>query len=158
MKQVKSLMVLILVIVVFVGVAIFIVANYSWVFAKTVDGKIVEVRRVTHPTAVLGSRITSEQLHSYAVLIEGQDGRLYTASSEDRQWEVAGKGYCVKALLYRYPPWDFERANTFFNARLKELRQCDGQTPALPKGAPENPSAPAPPAAAPDSSESSPAQ
>ncbi len=151
MKQVKNFALLIIGIALLVGVGIFIVANYSWVFAKTVNGKIVEVRRVTNPTAILGSKITQEQLHSYAVLIEGEDGRLYTASSEDRQWEVAGKGYCVRALLYRYPPWDFERANTFFNARLKELRQCDGQTPALPPpAAPESPAAPAP-APSPDS-------
>ncbi len=162
MKQLKNFAFLIIAVALLVGAAIFVVANYSWVFAKTINGKILDARRVTNPTAILGNKATQEQLHSYAVLIEGDDGRLYTASSEDRQWEVAAKGYCVRALLYRYPPWDFERANTFFNARLKELRQCDGQVPpALPTPAtPENPSAPAP-GSVPESkpkSESPPAQ
>lgn len=106
-------------------------------------GKILDVQRVTNPTAIISNKVSDAQIHSYAVLIQGDDGHLYTASTEDRQWQVATKGYCVKALLYRYPPWDLERANTFFNARLEELFLCDGQTapPATPTGteAPANP-------------------
>ena len=102
--------------------------NYSWVFAKRVTGKIIEVERVTSANAILSPRVTEEQLHSYAILIQGDDGKLYTASSEDRKWQVAKKGYCVETLLYRYPPWDFNKANTFFNARLDELKICPGET------------------------------
>lgn len=110
-----------------VGGTAFVVSNWSWVFAKRVKGRILEVERVTDPTAILGSRLTPEQMHSYAILIEGDDGKLYTASSEDRQWQVAKKGYCVDALLYRYPPWNLDKANTFFNARLDGLSRCNGE-------------------------------
>ncbi len=104
----------------------FIFNYYSWIFAKTVTGKIVSVERVTNPSAIVGgSRLTPEQMFSFSILIEGDDGKLYTSTSEDRQWQVAAKGYCVKALLYRYPPWDLDKAGTFFNARLKELSRCD---------------------------------
>lgn len=106
----------------------FVIANYSWVFAKRVRGRILNVERVTDPNAILSSRTTPEQLHSYAILIQGNDGRLYTSSSDDRKWQVAKKGYCVDALLYRYPPWDFEKANGFYNARLDELSLCPGET------------------------------
>lgn len=149
MKQMKSLVrtvVLVALVVVVVG---FVLSNWSFVFAKTVHGKILNVQRVTDPSAVFGSKLTPEQMHSYAVLIQGDDGRLYTSSSEDRQWQVATPGYCVKAKLYRYPPWDLERANTFFNARVEELKLCDGQTsppqPPAQNSAPEA-EKPAPPA------------
>ncbi len=129
MKQVRSVVRILVGMVVVLGVGAFVVVNYSWVFSKRVKGKIVDVQRVTDPSAVLGGqRVTAEQLHSYSVLIEGEDHRLYTSSSEDRQWQVAAKGYCVEALLYRYPPWDLKNAGTFFNARLVELKVCDGQS------------------------------
>lgn len=109
------------------GISAFTVINYSWVFAKKVHGRILNVERVTDPNAIISARVTEEQLHSYAILIQGDDGKLYTASSEDRKWQVAKKGYCVEALLYRYPPWNLEKANTFFNARLDELKICPGE-------------------------------
>lgn len=115
-----------MILVAIVGAGAFVVTNYSWVFAKRVKGRIVNVERVTDPNAFIGSKVTPEQMHSYAILIQGDDGKLYTASSEDRKWQVAKKDYCVDALLYRYPPWDFNRANTFFNARLDELSLCAG--------------------------------
>ncbi len=148
MKQMKTFMRVLIVVAILLAVGGFLVANYSYVFAKRVKGKILDVQRVTDPSAFLGSKATAEQMHSYSVLIQGDDGRLYTASSEDRQWQVASKGYCVEALLYRYPPWDFKSANTFFNARLVELRLCDGQTapssPAQLPGQTPAPGAPVP--------------
>lgn len=110
------------------GAGAFVINNYSWVFAKKVKGRILNVERVTDPNAILSARTTEAQMHSYAILIQGDDGRLYTSSSDDRQWQVAKKGYCVVALLYRYPPWNLRRANTFYNARLDELSLCPGET------------------------------
>lgn len=156
MKQVKSFVWLLLAVVVLVGGGAFMVSNYSWVFSKRVKGKILAVKRVTEPTAILGSKITAEQLHSYSVLIQGDDGELHQASSEDRQWEVATAGYCAEALFYRYPFWDLKNAGTFFNARLLKLVMCDGQAvPANPAGQPpavdglKEPAVPAPGAGAP---------
>lgn len=147
MKQVKSF---VRWLIAMVGVAIvvaFMVAYYPWVFSKRVRGQILDVQRVTNPTAVIGgSRLTDAQIHSYSILIQDEkDGRLYTASSEDRQWQVASKGYCVEALLYRYPPWDLEKAGTFFNARIVDLRVCPGQTTPPPSSPPPtSPEAPTP--------------
>jgi hypothetical protein len=115
-----------------VGVAALVAMNYSWVFSKRVVGQVVDVQRVTDPTAVFGSRATEQQMYSYSVLLQGDDGVLYTASSEDRQWQVVKKGYCIEALLYRYPPWELDRAGTFYNARVKKVTVCPGQT-ALPQ-------------------------
>jgi hypothetical protein len=128
MKAIRSFAKILMTVLILVVTGSLFINYYSWIFAKTVTGKIVDVQRVTDPSAIIGgSRLTPEQLHSYSILIEGENGKMYTSSSEDRQWQVAGKGYCVTAVLYRYPPWDLEKSGTFFNARIKELRRCDGQ-------------------------------
>lgn len=138
MKRFNSFLKVLALVLVLIGVGFVVVNYYSWIFAQTVEGKIVDVQRVTNPAAFIGgSKITSEQLHSYSILIEDKEGQLYTASSEDRQWQVATKGFCVRALLYRYPPWDLEKAGTFFNARVKELKRCSGEPlPAAPSAEP----------------------
>ena len=130
----KLLKVFILVLILVV-VGALVVNNYSWVFSKRVLGQVVDVERVTDPIAVYGSRVTEAQMYSYSILIQGNDGHLYASSSEDRQCQVVKKGYCVDALLFRYPPWVLEKAGTFFNARLKDVTICPGQT-TLPQNTP----------------------
>jgi hypothetical protein len=156
---VRSVLALIGAVVITVGVGTFVIMKWSWVFSKRINGTIVSVERVTEPSAIFSSRATEQQIHSYSVLVRGNDGTLYTSSSEDRQWQVAKKGYCVEALLYRYPPWDLQRAGTFFNARLKRLYDCPNQPrvgedavsqPIAPSEMPP-PEVPAQPEAAPDS-------
>ena len=119
----------------------FVIGNYSWVFAKRVHGRVVNVERVTDPNAIISAKVTESQLHSYAILIQGDDGKLYTASSDDRQWQVVKKGYCVDALLYVYPPWDLSKANTYFNARMDGLSLCPGETQLPGQEAPAEPPA-----------------
>lgn len=127
MAAFKSIVGWFIVLLLICGAIAFVVVNYSWVFAKRVRGEIMDVQRVTNPTAILG-RATEEQIHSYAVLIKADDGKFYTASSDDRQWQVARKGYCVDALLYVYPPWDLEKSGTYFNARLNNIMLCPGKS------------------------------
>lgn len=107
-----------------VGVSVFVIVNYSWVFSKRVKGEVIEIERVTEPTAILGNRIKEEQIHSFAMAIRDDKGVIHTASGEDRQWSVVKKGYCVEALFYRYPPWDLSKGDTFFNARVISMSDC----------------------------------
>jgi len=139
MNKVRGFVKALIILGVLVAVGVFVVTNYSWVFSKRVRGVVIDVQRVTSPTAVFGNRATEAQMYSYSVLVQGEDGVLYTSSSEDRQWQVVKKGYCIDALLYRYPPWHFDKGNNFFNARVEQIRVCPGQT-ALPD-APELPAA-----------------
>ncbi len=127
MKKIKGAIKLLIGTAAVVAIAIFVVTNYGWVFSKVVRGEILNVERVTDPQAIITSRVTQEQLHSYSILIQSDDGKLYAASSEDRQWQVAKKGFCVEARLYRYPPWRLSLANTFYNARILELSRCPGK-------------------------------
>jgi hypothetical protein len=137
---------ILLMVLIAVAACVFVITQYSWVFSKRVHGKIVNVERVTDPSSILSSKVTPEQLHAYAILIQGDDGKLYTASSDDRKWQVAKKGYCVDALLYRYPPWELDKANGYFNARLDELLICPGETkPPEEEGKESTPAPPATP-------------
>ena len=121
----------------FLGVIYAIVANYSFVFSKAVRGEVMEVERVIQPTTMIGSSMTAEQMFSYAVLVRAESGEIFSSSSTDRQWAIVRKGFCVETRLYPYPPWDMEKADTYFNARLvKVLPDCKriggfaGETPA----------------------------
>ena len=97
---------------------------YSYLFAVKVDGKIVSVERVTSPTAILGN-LSASQIYSFAVAIKDKNGEIFTASSEDRQWAVAKNDMCVVAKFFPYPPWDFDKAGTYFGARLVKLKECN---------------------------------
>ena len=84
---------------------------------------------MTQPNTVIsagaGSALSNDQLFSFAVAVRQKDGAIITASSEDRQWSIARKGYCVEAKFYPYPPWQLDKAGTFFNARMIHLAECD---------------------------------
>ena len=142
MQSLKGFLRAAVILMILVGAVVFVVANYSWVFSKRVRGQVIDVQRVTAPTAILGNKMTESQMYSYSVLIQDEDGKLYSASSEDRQWQVVRKGYCVDALFFRYPPWHFDQGNTYFNARVEQIRACPGQKALPDLNAPE---APAPP-------------
>ena len=128
MRSILRFVKILVLVVVLIAAVVVVITNYSWVFSKRITGVVVDVERVTDPTAVFGARATEQQMYSYSVLIRGDDGQLYSSSSEDRQWQVVKKGYCVEALLYRYPPWSLDQAGTFFNARLKQVKLCPGQS------------------------------
>ncbi len=96
-------------------------------------GVIVKVERVQLNVALMqmqGDLPASQinpQLYSFAVAIKEPTGEIVTASAEDRQWAVAEAGKCAEAVYYPYPPWKFEKANTYFGARLEKLMDCPQQ-------------------------------
>lgn len=114
-----------------------IVEWYSYLFAKTIDGKIESVERVTNPSAIIatGQKVPEAQVFSFAVAVRDAIGEIHTASSEDRQWAVARPGQCAEVKMFPYPPWLLERGGTYFGARLLKLSDCPGPSPA-PKSAP----------------------
>lgn len=133
-------------ILVLIGVVFGFTNYYSYIFSKSVDGEIIGVERVTEPAAIIGGALTPQQMYSFAVAIRDKEtGTIFTASSEDRQWAVAKKGFCAIAKFYPYPPWNLEKSGTYFRARLIELRDCNNM---LSSQVGQNP-APAPDAAQP---------
>lgn len=135
MASVKSIIIWLFGLLIISALGIFVVSNYSYVFAARIEGEVVEVERVMNPTAILG-RATDAQIHSYAVLLKGDNGKLYAASGDDRQWQVIKKGCRIKSILYVYPPWNLEKSGTYFNARVKEVLSCP-----TPEAQPQTPEA-----------------
>lgn len=139
MKAVSRALRVLILVVSLVVIIVTVVYNWSAVFSKVVRGEVMEVERVIQPTAMIGSNVTVDQMFSSAVLIRAESGEIFSSSSTDRQFAVVRKGFCIEARLYPYPPWDFEKADTYFNARLvKVLADCK-RFAAIPGAAPEAP-------------------
>lgn len=112
-----------------IGVAFVGIEYYSYIFARTVKGRISAIDRLTQPNAIInsGTPIPASQVFSFAVAIKNDQGEIVTASSEDRQWGVAEKGQCAEAKFFPYPPWHLEKSGTYFGARLLRLFDCSGK-------------------------------
>lgn len=128
MQTLSSLLKKLLGLLVVVGLAFVLVNFWSYIFSRTVVGRIDNVARVTGVTAMIGTRqLTDGQLHMFSVSIRQPNGEMVTAISEDGQWAIARNGLCVKAKYYPHPPWDLKNAGTYFNARLLTMVDCESQ-------------------------------
>lgn len=112
--------------VVVLGLFFILFQYYSYIFSRTVIGRIDNVARVTGVTAMIGGSrsLTEDQLHAFSVSIRQPNGEMLTATSVDGQWAIAKAGLCVKAKYYPHPPWDLKQAGTYFNARLLTMADC----------------------------------
>lgn len=113
--------------VLLIGASFVVFKNYGYFFSKKINGVVLNVNRVTEINGIVaGSKANDSQIYSYAIAIRSsEDGNIFTTSSEDRQWAVINNGNCVVARLYPYPPWNFKKSGTYYNARLEKLRDCD---------------------------------
>lgn len=104
---------------------------YSYLFSRRVVGVVQKVERIQMNVALMQTQPgqgLNPQLHSFAVAIkETSSGEIVTASAEDRQWAVVEAGKCAEAVFYPYPPWQLEKAGTYFGARLEKLSDCPTQ-------------------------------
>ncbi len=125
MQKLSRYFKVLLVLAILAAIGFVAVQNYSFIFKKTVVGRITGIDRVSQPMAILGpGTATPEVLFSFAVAIKDKSGEFFTASSEDRQWAVVKQGDCAEVIFYPYPPWNLAKADTYFNARLKKLLNC----------------------------------
>lgn len=126
MKYIKG----ILISVVVLAALIFYFKYWSFVHSRKVEGVIVKVERVQLNIALMqqepGEKI-NPQLFSFAVAVKDSSGEIVTSSAEDRQWAVAQPGQCAEARFYPYPPWNLNKAGTYFNARLDKLWDCSSK-------------------------------
>lgn len=123
-------------IAVFLTIAGCVVAVQFWpyIFAKDVEGQVIKVERLVDPMAVAvvnGQEGPSTKMFSFAVAVKDQKtGEIMTGSSEDRQWAaVDGEGFCGLARFFPYPPWQFDKAGTYFGVRLLKLWSCSDAKP-----------------------------
>ncbi len=117
---------LLLIFVFLIGCSAYVfVEYYHLIFSKSIKGKVIKVSKVNDMIAVMGNGgPANAQVYSFAVAIKTSEGVIFTSSSEDRQWAAVTDGFCVEAKLYPYPPWNLEKADTFYNARLIHMMDC----------------------------------
>jgi hypothetical protein len=98
---------------------------YSYMFSRRVHGVVIDVKKVNDAMAIMGgAQVNTTQLFSFAVAIKESSGEIAVASSEDRQWAVVSAGKCAEAVYFPYPPWNLEKADTYYGARLIKLYDC----------------------------------
>lgn len=125
LSYIKSIVIVVFILILSYGLILY----YPYIFAKNIEGKIEKVERVQINVSLMqntggdDSKI-SPQLYSFAVAIRTNDGVIHTASAEDRQWAAVTEGLCVKAKFFPYPPWQLDKAGTYYGARLLESRVC----------------------------------
>jgi hypothetical protein len=96
---------------------------YTWTARKTVTGEVVSLANLT-PDALLRSRTGTpggDITYSFAVVIKADDGTIYSASAEDRQWAAVKEGYRVRATLFPYSPLNWTKQGTYHGARLRQV-------------------------------------
>jgi hypothetical protein len=96
---------------------------YTWAARKTVTGEVVSLANLT-PDALLRSRVNGQAggiTYSFALVIKADDGTIYSASSEDRQWAAVKEGYRVQATFFPYSPLSWTKQGTYHNARLRRV-------------------------------------
>lgn len=101
---------------------------YPYIFSQKVDGVLQQVKDTQLNVALMQSARSTEdmkrQLLSFSVSIRQDDGVIMTAETDNRQWAATRPGNCVTATFYPYPPWRFDKAGMFFNARLDKQYEC----------------------------------
>ncbi|WP_413574704.1 hypothetical protein ACLVWU_10785 [Bdellovibrio sp. HCB290] len=127
MAAVGRILKTILALVLLLGIAWIVLANWSVIFSKTVIGEVVNVERVELPVALIarsGGEL-NEKVFSFAISIKDtKTGEMFAATSEDRQWAIVQKGQCAEAVYLPYPPWELKKRGTYFGARLVRLSEC----------------------------------
>lgn len=112
MQKWKKWLLSFLAIVVALGSGYVVIRYYSYVFAKSVEGRVVGVKR------------EDRYEESYVVAIRTNNGEIYTTHSEDAQWALVRVGQCARAKYFPHPPWNFQDSGTYFGAKLLNLRDC----------------------------------
>ena len=90
-----------------------IVTNYSLVFSKIIDGRVIALSQ------------TNSNIDEFVIAIRTPKREIFTTRSEDPQWALVQAGQCAKAKYFPYPPWNMKEYGTFFGARMLNLRECD---------------------------------
>jgi hypothetical protein len=99
---------------------------YTYIFAKTVRGTVMNIERVTQATIITSPGTqTPAQMWSFAIMIRAENSQeIYVASTEDRKWDVITKGTCVQAKIFPSPPWEIDKGGGYTNAQLQMVYDC----------------------------------
>lgn len=114
------------IVLVLLGIGIVLFFGYPYIFSRVVTGEITGAKHVLESMAVITTPDAQSQVpnkvFSFAIAIrDHKTSEIITGSSEDRQWAAVKEGQCARAEFFPYPPWQLNRAGTYFGVRLLNL-------------------------------------
>ena len=128
MKSFKKWLMSVSIFVILVGLGVGYILFYPYIHARVVIGQVSGVKQLfEHSAIIAGSSEPTSKIYSFAVGVKDMTSQeIVTGSSEDRQWGVAKEGQCVEAKFFPYPPWNLDKAKTYYNVRIQKLYDsCD---------------------------------
>ena len=108
---------------IFVLVSLYLV-YFPYIHQRHVVGQVKGVKQIFEAAAIVPTTggEPSTKIYSFAVAVEdSKSSEIVTGSTEDRQWGVVKEGQCVEAIFFPYPPWNLQKAGTYYNVRIKKL-------------------------------------
>jgi len=86
-------------------------------FKSEVAGTVTDIQSLTPQMVYAGSQGLHSSVFSFSVEIKTAND-IVDFSSEDRQFAVVHKGDIIRVIVFKYPPWIFSKAGTYYNGRL----------------------------------------
>lgn len=122
----KILMRRFFIVVFLLGVGAVLFFGYPYIFSRVITGEVVGAKHVLESMAVITTPDAQSQVpnkvFSFAIAIrDHKSSEIITGSTEDRQWAAVKEGQCARAEFFPYPPWQLNRAGTYFGVRLLSL-------------------------------------
>ncbi len=111
-----------------IGLGLVFFFGYSYIFSRIITGEITGAKHLIESMAVISTPEAQVQtqlpnkVFSFAIAIRDyKTSEIVTGSSEDRQWAAVKEGQCARAEFFPYPPWQLNKAGTYFGVRLLNL-------------------------------------
>mgnify|MGYP003393211255 CR=1 FL=1 len=96
-----------------VGLGILVFYYYSYIFARVIDGRVVDVKRV------------NSEVEGFVVSMRAGEGPdIVTARTDDPRWALVSPGQCAQAKFFPHPPWNLNDSGTYYRATLLLIRDC----------------------------------
>ena len=84
---------------------------------ETIDGTVTSCQKLDAAFA------EGSQIFSFSVEMDVND-EIFNFSTEDRQFASIQEGDHIKVKIFKYPPWSFSKAGTYYGGRmLKKFKQ-----------------------------------
>lgn len=119
-----ELLVAIIILFIALGVVVGSCSGCSKIFfKKEYAGKVTKVNHFNNGQAVVtgvlgkGTGFSSAAMFSCAIEISA-DNEFINFSSEDRQFGTIAEGDSIRVAIFKYAPWNLDKAGTYYGGRL----------------------------------------
>lgn len=99
---------------------------YKFISKKEYTGTVIACEKVVDNTVYTGKKSADKSLFSFSCDIKLENGEIISFSSEDRKFATVVKEDVIKVAVFKYAPWNFDKAGTLYGGRLiKKLKSAE---------------------------------